>query len=93
MGRRRAEHYLLKLAMKLPPAKGEGAEPLRALPCAVLNVAIAFAVRLLLVTLFLPFSALGTVLEFDGPSRRRATRFRRRHWPRSPSSSASASRS
>lgn len=66
MGCRRTEHYLLKLAMRLPPAQVEGAEPLRALQCAVLNVAIAFAVRLLLVALFLPFSALDKVLEFDG---------------------------
>lgn len=32
----------------------------------MLNVAIAFAIRLLLVALFLPFSALDKVLEFDG---------------------------
>jgi putative oxidoreductase len=36
------------------------------LQCTVLNVAIAFAIRLLLVALFLPFSALDKVLEFDG---------------------------
>lgn len=32
----------------------------------MLNLAIAFLVRLLLVALFLPFSALDKVLEFDG---------------------------
>ena len=35
------------------------------LQCNVLNVAIAFVVRLLLVALFLPFSALDKLLEFD----------------------------
>jgi putative oxidoreductase len=46
--------------------QGRGGPPEQDVTAVALNIALAFGVRLLLVMLFLPFSALDKILDFEG---------------------------